>query len=103
MKIIYKRLATKSGGEQDVLYVPERCVITHNLDLNTYLYSSKEDWLKKYGKAKGKKEKEINVDEKLISRLSKIGEIYTDPRGRIHNIDDEEFRDLFDSLVENIR
>ena len=99
MKIIYKQLTTKSGGEQDVLYVPERCVITHNLGLDSYLYSSKEDWLRKYGRAKGKKVREIEVDDKLIDRLSEIGGLYIDPRGRIHNIDNREFRELFDSLI----
>ncbi|HSE83326.1 MAG TPA: hypothetical protein VLB01_02110 [Thermodesulfobacteriota bacterium] len=103
MKIIYKRLTTKSGGEQDVLYVSGRCVITHNLDLDTYLYSSKEDWLRKYGKAKGKTEKEIDADYKLINRLGEIGQMYTDPRGKIHDVDNNEFRELFDSLVVNIR
>ena len=99
MKIIYKRLTTKSGGEQDVLYVPDNCVILHNIFLDTYLYSPKEDWLRKYGKVKGKVEKEIEVDETEISWLMKIGEIYIDPRGRIHDIDNEEFRKLFDSLI----
>lgn len=99
MKIHYKRLKTKSGGEQDVLYVPDRCVILHNLDLDTYLYSPKEDWLRKYGKVKGKVESEIEVDEVGISRLMEIGEIYIDPRGRIHDIDNKEFRELFDSLI----
>ena len=99
MKIHYKRLKTKSGGEQDVLYVPDKCVILHNLDLDTYLYSPKEDWLRKYGKVKGRIEKEIEVDEVGISRLMGIGEIYIDPRGRIHDIDDMGFRELFNSLI----
>jgi len=63
VKIIYKRLTTKSGEEQDVLYVPGNCVILHDLDLGTYLYNPKEDWLRKYGKVNGKLEKEIEVDE----------------------------------------
>jgi hypothetical protein len=99
--IIYKRLTTKSGGEQDILYVPGKCVILHNLDLDIYLYSPKEDWLRKYGKVKGKVEKEIEADEAEISWLMEIGEIYIDPRGRIHDIDNEEFRDLFNSLITN--
>ncbi len=99
MKIIYKRLKTKSGGEQDVLYVPDKCVILHNLDLETYLYSPKEDWLRKYGKVKGKIENEIEVKESDISRLIEIGEIYIDPRGRIHDIDNMEFRELFGALI----
>ncbi len=99
MKIIYKCLKTKSGGEQDVLYVPDKCVILHNLDLDTYLYSPKEDWLRKYGKVKGKVESEIEVDETEIKKLIDIGEIYIDPRGRIHDIDDMEFRELFNSLI----
>jgi hypothetical protein len=99
MKILYKRLPTKSGGEQDVLYVPDRCVILHNLDLDIYLYSPKEDWLRKYGKVKGRIEKEIEVDETEISKLMEIGEIYIDPRGRIHDIDDKGFRESFDSLI----
>ncbi len=99
MKIIYKRLTTKSGGEQDILYVPSKCVILHNLDLDTYLYSPREDWLRKYGKVKGRIEKEIEVDEAEISWLMEIGEIYIDPRGRIHDVDNEEFRELFDFLM----
>ena len=99
MKVLYKRLKTKSGGEQDVLYVPDNCVILHNLDLDTYLCSPKEDWLRKYGKVKGRVEKEIEVDEIEISKLMEIGEIYIDPRGRIHDIDDMEFRELFNSLI----
>jgi hypothetical protein len=102
VKIIYKRLTTKSGGEQDVLYVPSKCVILHNLDLDTYLYSPKGDWLRKYGEVKGKIEKEIQVDEAEISRLREIGEFYIDPRGRIHNVDNKEFRELFDSLIAKI-
>ena len=99
MKILYKRLKTKSGGEQDVLYVPDKCVILHNLDLDTYLCSPKEDWLRKYGKVKGREEKQIEVDEIKISKLNEIGEIYIDPRGRIHDIDDMEFRELFGTLI----
>src|SRR3972149_5355972 len=99
MKIHYKRLKTKSGGEQDVLYVPDRCVILHNLDLDTYLYSPKEDWLRKYGKVKGRIEKEIEVDEVGIRRLMGIGEMYVHGRGRIHDIDDMGFRELFNSLI----
>ena len=99
MKILYKRLKTKSGGEQDVLYVPDRCVILHNLELDTYLYSPKEDWLRKYGKVMGKTEQELEVDEIDISRPMGIGEIYIDPRGRIHDIDNKEFRELFASLI----
>jgi hypothetical protein len=101
MKIIYKRLITKSGGEQDVLYVPGRCVMTHNHYLDTYLYSPKEDWSRKYGKARGIIEKDVEVDEAKVNRLIEIGELYIDPRGRIHNIDNKEFRELFDSLIPN--
>jgi hypothetical protein len=99
MKIIYKRLATKSGSEQDVLYVPDKCVITHSHYLGNYLYSPKEDWLRKYGKANGIIEREIEVDEGSVNRLMEIGELYIDPRGKIHDIDNEEFRRIFDSLA----
>lgn len=99
MKVIYKRLKTKSGSEQDVLYVPDKCVITHGHYLDNYLYSPKENWLRKYGKARGIIEKEIEVDEASVKRLVEIGELYIDSRGRIHDIDNEEFRLIFDSLT----
>ncbi len=99
MKILYKRLRTKSGGDQDVLYIPGRCVILHNLDLDIYLYSPKKAWLRKYGSVTGKMERELEANEIEISRLMEIGEIYIDPRGRIHDIDNKEFRELFHSLV----
>ena len=35
----------------------------------------------------------------IIKKLIDIGEIYIDPRGRIHDIDNKEFRELFDSLI----
>ncbi len=63
MKIIYKRLTTKSGVEQDILYVPGNCVILHNIFLDAYLFIPREDWLRKYGKVKGRIEKEIEADE----------------------------------------
>lgn len=99
MKVIYKRLNTKSGSDQDVLYVPNRCVITHSHYLDSYLYSPKGDWLRKYGKARAIIEKEIEVDEAMINRLIEIGELYIDPRGRIHDVDNKEFRQIFDSLM----
>jgi hypothetical protein len=49
--------------EQDILYVPGNCVILHNIFLDAYLFSPREDWLRKYGKAKGRIEKEIEADE----------------------------------------
>jgi hypothetical protein len=99
MKVVYKRLVTKSGSEQDVLYVPDKCVITHSHYLDNYFYSPKEDWLRKYGKAKGIIERVIEVDEASVNRIVEIGELYIDPRGRIHDIDNEEFRLLFKSLT----
>ena len=101
MKVIYKRLKTKSGGEQDVIYVASKCVITHNHYLETYLYSPKVDWLSKYGKAHGMIEEEIDVEESIISRLIQIGEIYIYPRGRFHPVDNKEFQDIFNALIKD--
>lgn len=102
MKVLYKRLLTKSGGEQDVIYVPGICVITYNHLLDTYLFSPKESWLRKYEKARGKFEKEIEVDYRKILRLVEIGKLYIDPRGKLHSIEDIEFKNLFNSLVKHI-
>lgn len=102
MKVIYKRLKTKSGGEQDVIIVPNNFVITHNHYLETYLYSPKADWLSKYGKAHGIMEGEIDVDENTISRLREIGEIYIDPRGRFHPVDNEEFHEIFNAILKQL-
>ena len=100
MKVIYKRLKTKSGGEQDVIIVPGSFVTTHNHYLETYLYSPKEDWLSKYDKACGIIEREIDVDEDAISRLREIGEIYIDPRGRLHPVENDEFHHIFNAILE---
>jgi len=35
----------------------------------------------------------------MINRLIEIGELYIDPRGRIHDVDNKEFRQIFDSLM----
>ncbi len=99
MKLIFKVLKTKTGGEQEAIIVPGRCVITHNIDLDTYLYSSKRDWIGKYTKTRGKWEGEIEVTGEVVEAMMEIGEHYTDPRGKIHNIENEAFRETFQKIA----
>ncbi len=102
MKIIYKRLITKSGQEQDVLYVPGRCVMTHTLDVDTYIFSPKKSWLKIFEKAKGKLELELEVNDSDVDRLAEIGKRHIDEKGRLLDIDNEEFRSFFNLMISTI-